>query len=347
VFGGGNRDAFVAKVNATGTALIYSTFIGGNGTDADWGYGIAVDASRNAYVIGYTPGPFPTTAGAYQTGHGGGRSDAYVVKLDPTGSTLIYSTLLGGSGDDFGASITVDERGFAYVTGTTTGHFPTTANALQSSYSGDLEDCFVAVLNATGSALVYSTYLGTSGDDYPFGIALDRGGNLYVSGEVGGGGLPTTPGAYQTAYGGGDYDAFVVKFLADAGLRNYQGLWWKFPASSEAGWGINFAHQGDIIFATWFTYDANGKPLWFIVLANKIGPGLYKGPVSTVTGPSFDSVPFDPTTVVETIVGDATITFLDGNNAGFTYNVFVGGIQTVQSKSITRQVFTAPGTVCH
>ena len=129
---------------------------------------------------------------------------------------------------------------------------------------------------------------------------------------------------------------------------NYQDLWWKMsaPPGSEAGWGINFTHQGDIIFATWFTYNASGKPWWLIVEAHKTAPGVYRGDVSTVTGPSFDSVPFDHATVVETVVGDATLTFFDGNHASFTYNVTIDGSQTLQVKEIMRQVFVEPGTVC-
>jgi hypothetical protein len=127
---------------------------------------------------------------------------------------------------------------------------------------------------------------------------------------------------------------------------NFQDLWWAAPAGVESGWGINFTHQGDIIFATWFTYDAAGKPLWFIVVANKTSPGVYQGEVSTVTGPPFDADPFDPALVVETVVGNAAITFLDGNHASFTYALFQDGQVIQQTKSITRQVFAAPGTVC-
>ena len=132
-----------------------------------------------------------------------------------------------------------------------------------------------------------------------------------------------------------------------AAATNFQDLWWADPRGSESGWGINFTHQRDTLFATWFTYDADGKPLWFIVLADKTAPGVYKGPVSTVAGPSFDAVPFDPVMVTETIVGDATLTFIDGNHASFTYTVTVGGKQTLQSKLITRQLFSPPaGTLC-
>jgi hypothetical protein len=120
---------------------------------------------------------------------------------------------------------------------------------------------------------------------------------------------------------------------------NYQDLWWN---ANESGWGINFTHQGDIIFATWFTYDAQGKPWWLIVLLDKTADGVYSGPVSTVTGPPFDSVPWSQSPVAESEVGTATVTFADGNAATFAYTV--NG--TSRSKAITRQVFTPPGTVC-
>jgi len=124
---------------------------------------------------------------------------------------------------------------------------------------------------------------------------------------------------------------------------NFQDLWWKSPAGAEAGWGINFTHQGDVIFATWFTYGFDGSPLWLIVTAQRTAGNVFSGPVATVTGPPFNAVPFDPAKVAETVVGAATFTFADGNNATFAYSV--NGI--VQTKPITRQVFVAPGTVCH
>ena len=124
-----------------------------------------------------------------------------------------------------------------------------------------------------------------------------------------------------------------------ARATNYQDLWWN-PA--ESGWGVNFTHQGDIIFATWFTYDASRKPWWLIAELHRTPAGTYAGKVSTVKGPAFDSVPFDGSKVVETFVGDATVTFADGNRATFAYTV--NG--TTQAKAVTRQVFVAPGTVC-
>jgi hypothetical protein len=123
---------------------------------------------------------------------------------------------------------------------------------------------------------------------------------------------------------------------------NFQDLWWASPAGSESGWGINFTHQGDIIFATWFTYGADGKPLWLIVEARRTAGNVFAGPVSTVTGPPFNAVPFAPAQVTETIVGAATFTFADGNKATFAYTV--GDV--AQTKPITRQVFAEPGTAC-
>ena len=127
---------------------------------------------------------------------------------------------------------------------------------------------------------------------------------------------------------------------------NYQDLWWKKPASSESGWGINLTHQGDTIFASWFTYDLDGTPLWLVVTAPKTAPGVFSGDLYRTSGPRFDA--FDGTKLVPTKVGTATFTFADGNNATFSYTVQVTGMAApvTQSKAITREIFTAPGTTC-
>src|SRR5204862_384833 len=217
----GAADAVVTKLNPTGSALVYSTYLGGSSSDA--GYGIAVDAAGNAYVTGGTGSTdFPTTIGAFQTTKGGGFRDAFVTKLNPTGSALVYSTYLGGSGDDYGEGIKLDTPGNAYVTGGTgSTDFPTTAGAIQTTFGGGGGfgcggDAFVTKLNPTGSALVYSTYLGGSGNDYGYGIAVDTLGNAYVTGVTFSTDFPTTPGAIQTTFGGGGGffrggDAFVTK----------------------------------------------------------------------------------------------------------------------------------------
>src|SRR5207302_298454 len=173
--------------------LSYSTYLGAGA--GEFGFGIAVDAAGNAYVTGFTASfDFPTTAGAFQpTGRGG----AFVTKLDPTGSALVYSTYLGGNTYDWGFGIAVDSGGNAYVAGMTfSANFPTTAGAFQPAASGG---AFVTKLNPSGSALVYSTYLGVGGGAN--GIAVDAAGSAYVTGAAGEN-FPTTAGAFQTAFGG-------------------------------------------------------------------------------------------------------------------------------------------------
>ncbi|HZP85814.1 MAG TPA: hypothetical protein VFB54_03275 [Burkholderiales bacterium] len=128
-----------------------------------------------------------------------------------------------------------------------------------------------------------------------------------------------------------------------ATATNYQGLWWAAPGGSESGWGINFTHQGDVIFATWFTYDLDGSPMWLVVAAPLVASRTYSGALYRTTGPAFSAVPFDPARVIGTLVGTATFTFSDGNNAAFAYTV--NGVS--QAKAITREIFVAPGTVCH
>jgi hypothetical protein len=123
---------------------------------------------------------------------------------------------------------------------------------------------------------------------------------------------------------------------------NYQDLWWAAPAGSESGWGINLTHQGDTIFATWFTYDASGAATWVSVTAPRNADGTYSGKIYRTSGPPFNAVPFDPTLVQTQEAGTASFTFTDGNDATFDYTL--DGV--TQEKRITRQIFQTPGTVC-
>jgi len=211
----GGTDAFVAKLNPEGSALIYSTYLGG--TNLDGGTSIALDAARNVYVTGGTSSTdFPTT-NAFQSSkaNGTGNPDAFVTKLDPTGSTLVYSTYLGGDLSDTGFGIAVTADGSAYVTGDTgSANFPTTAGAFQPVFGGKA-DAFVAKLDPTGAALVYSTYLGGSDSESGSAIAVDADGNAYVTGGTQSTGFPTTPNAFQPAFSGG-FDPFCICVAADA-----------------------------------------------------------------------------------------------------------------------------------
>ncbi len=127
-----------------------------------------------------------------------------------------------------------------------------------------------------------------------------------------------------------------------ANALNYQDLWYGSPAESEAGWGVNFTHQGDIIFVTWFTYDTTGAPMWLVSVAERTGPATYGGALLRTTGPAFSSVPFSPEAVTRSVVGTLAISFTNGNAGIFQYSV--DGV--AQSKAITRQVFRTPGTAC-
>ena len=215
----GASDAFVTKLNATGSGLLFSTYLGGSSTD--FGYGIAVDAAGSGYVTGATYSTnFPTTVGAAQTTHAGSYVDAFVTKLNATGSGLVFSTYLGGIGDDDCRGIAVDAAGSAYVTGWTfSTNFPTTAGAVQRTYAG-VVDAFVTKLDATGSGLVFSTYLGGSGQDFGLDIDVDATDSAYVTGYADSTNFPTTAGAVQTTNAGG-FDAFVSKLDATGSALVY------------------------------------------------------------------------------------------------------------------------------
>ncbi len=201
----GEYDAFVSKLNAAGSALVYSTYLGGNGKSI--GAGIAL-AAGDAYIAGSTTSTnFPTTAGAVQT-KAGGEEDAFVAELNASGSALVYSTYLGGKGNDQARAIAVDAGGEAFVTGTTTStNFPT-ANAQQSKNAGE-SDTFVTRLNTAGSGLLYSTYLGGAGEDAADAIAVDAASDAYVSGLTGSTNFPIKGGVQSQ--NGGEFDAFVTK----------------------------------------------------------------------------------------------------------------------------------------
>jgi hypothetical protein len=216
--GTGATNAFVAKLNwaaSTSTlSLVYSTYLGGSIFDD--ATGIAVGSSGSAYVTGWTQSTdFPTTRGAFQTTLGAaGITNAFVAKLNWSGSalSLVYSTYLGGSGGDGATGIAVDSSGNACVTGGAgSTDFPT-ANPLQASLAGD-ENAFAAELNPSGSALVYSTYLGGSGEDEGEAIAVDSSGNTYVAGSASSADFPTSPGAFQATLRGADafYNGLVAK----------------------------------------------------------------------------------------------------------------------------------------
>ncbi|MGA2630073.1 MAG: SBBP repeat-containing protein, partial [Terriglobia bacterium] len=214
----GRVDAFVAEVNSAGSALIFSTYLGGSGDDK--AYGIALDSSKNIYVTGMTQSTdFVPDSTSYHSLNNG-QGDVFVCKLGPAGAGVIYSALLGGSGVDQGNAIAVDSSGDAFVTGTTQSSDFSTANPLQvilgisgggSCGAGTCSDAFVTELNPNGSSLIYSTYLGGANAEFGQGIALDTSGLAYVTGSTSSANFPVIVGAYQGALAGVAGNAFIAK----------------------------------------------------------------------------------------------------------------------------------------
>jgi hypothetical protein len=209
----GDYDAFVTKLSASGNTAVYSTYLGGGGDDA--GRGIAVDSSCCAYVGGYTLSADFPTSNPYQ-GANAGDYDVFVTKLSASGSTIAYSTYLGGGGTDYGRGIAIDGSGCAYVTGATySADFPT-SNPYQGDAGGT--DAFVTKLSASGNTTVYSTYLGGGAIDWGRGIAVDGSGCAYAAGYTDSADFPTN-NPYQGNQGG--RDAFVTKFSASGNTTVY------------------------------------------------------------------------------------------------------------------------------
>ncbi len=210
-----NRDCFVLKLNQTGKKLIYSTYLGGD--SSDYGYGIDIDPSGNAYVTGYTSSDdFPTSINAFSRTIQGNQFEIFVSKLNNLGSDIIYSTFVGGTGTDIAYSIKVDSEDNAYVAGwTRSSNFPITDGVYDDSYGGGtMGDCIVFKLNETGSKLIFSTYIGNSSDDNIYDLALDSIGNVYITGDTRSSNFPVTPDAYQSSRQS-SRDGFISKLSGD------------------------------------------------------------------------------------------------------------------------------------
>lgn len=314
----GTQNAFVAKISAFTGAKIYCTYLGGNATDS--GNGIAVDGSFSAYVTGSTtsnnfphPGGFQTTLQ--------GAQDAFVTKVNSAGTGLGYSTYLGGTGTDTGFAIALDSSNNAYVTGSTTStNFPGAGGGYQSSLSGSM-DAFVTKINSTGSATLFSTYLGGSGKEEGRGIAVDAQNAVYVIGNTDSNNFPSSSGL-QTFSGGPshgnavDGDAFVTKFSPAGTTVVYS----TYLGGSDSDQGLAIAvDAGGAAYITGATFSANfptANPLYlnnggFDPFVAKLAPG-------TPTITSFNP----PNNTAGT--GSFTLT-VNGTNFNTTSTIFFNG----------------------
>jgi len=270
------EDVFVTKFNASGNALVYSTYI--SGSKQDWGKGIAVDTSGNAYVTGFTKSTnFPTTPNpidgdlGYTSAYD---ADAFVLKLNSTGSTLLYSTYLGGSKYDQGDAIALGSDNSVYITGyTNSTNFPP-VNAYDSVYGGDWYDAFVTKINAAGDAIVYSTYLGGGKLDMGHGIAVNSSGNAYIVGRTESTNFPPK-NAYQSTHQGytpddGD-DAFVTKLSSSGSTLEYST--YLGGSNDDYGYSIDVDSSGNA-YVTGRTSSTN-FPTSNHYQGNKSGPDAF------------------------------------------------------------------------
>lgn len=319
---------FVTKLNASGSALVYSTYLGGRG--ADRCYAVATDPAGNAYVTGLTNSPnFPVSEGAPQTTFRGGAetltlagtlltlpsSDTFAAKLNATGTALLYATYLGGTANDIGVAIAVDAQGSAYVGGITNSfNFPVTPGAAQTVFGGNqgrtdfqFGDGFVYKLNPAGTAVVYSTYLGGRQTEFLFGLALDGQGSAYVTGTTTSTDFPVTARALQTAYkgAGGELgvaagDAFVTKLAADG--RSWVYSTFLGGARDDRGMAIAVEASG----AVW-------------VAGNTLSTDF------PVTNDAFQRTLAGQPANDQVIIGDAFVTQIDAAGAAIVTSSYLGG----------------------
>jgi Beta-propeller repeat len=233
-----DNDAFIVKLSPDGSDLLFGSFMGGR--DIDGGFGIAAGPAGAIYLSGWTQSDnFPVTPGAYDTDLAG--DDAFVAKIDPAaGSSLAYSTFLGGTLEDLSLDMTVDESGRVYAVGYTySADFPTTPGAYDTVYAG-AGDVFVTKFAPDGSDLVFSTFLGGSNLERGWGIALDGGTNVYLTGYTGSRDFPVTPNAFDSVYGSGE--AFVTKLLASGAALDYSSF--LGGGGGDAGSGLAVDSRG-------------------------------------------------------------------------------------------------------
>lgn len=330
------RTAFVTKLNASGTALVYSTYLGGTGPNGEEGRGIAVDSSGHAYVAGSTMSPdFPVTPNAFQTVFHGG--SGFVSKLSVAGDGLLYSTFLGLNVLDGAEAIAVDASENAYVTGHTQSQdFPVTPGAYQTAASGFWVSKLNTIASGAGS-LVYSTYIG-KGFGMSRGIAVDSSGNAYITGNANTAGF-STPGAFQTSYhAGSGNDAFVTKLNAAGSALVYST--YLGGTSDDVAYGIAVDPLGNALVAgstisTDFpatpgafqtTFQA-GRSHCFVTKVNPNGDGLIYSTFLTGSGDTIEQC----NAIATDFAGNA---YVAGSTTSITFPVTADGFRSSAPSSL-------------
>ncbi len=293
-FGGGVRDSFATKINAAGSAIVYSTYLGGSDDDLAWG--IAVDSSGNAYVAGDTgSSTFPGVTGSSiePTNNGG----AFVTKINAAGTATVYSTFFGGTAGASLASIAVDSSGNAYVGGYTgSSGFPgISGSSLQSTFAGGGGDGIISKINATGTAIVWSTYLGDTGFDEIAGIKIDGAGDIYVAGNTDSTSFPGVTGSSIQSSNAGDHDAFVTKINGAGTAIVYS----TFVGGNDL----------DVVSYGAFAIDSSGNAY--------VGGGTLSTTFAGITGSSIQ-----PSNAGSS---DAFITRINAAGTAFDFSTFLGG----------------------
>jgi|GEM_PF-489960 len=337
-YNGGSRDAFVAKVAASGAALEFCGYIGG--TDLEYGYGVTVGASNNAYVVGITKSTqttFPAVVGPDLTYNGG--LDAFIAKVNTTGTALEYCGYIGGEDAEYSHDVALDSAGNAYIGGytqTTGATFPAVVGP-GLNYHGGLYDAFVAKINSVGTALLYCGYLGGAEDDRIFDITVDASGHAYVTGETTSPetSFPVESGPDLTYNGNGD--VFVAKVNATGSALIFCGYIGGAEGDYSRGIALDGADNTYIAGFTWsyettfpvlvgpdLTCAAGGShPDAFVVKLMATGGG--EPPVVTITSPADGAVVGSMNVVLEAEVASSLATTVTSNPAGISTSLPAGG----------------------
>ncbi len=340
----GSLDAVLFKLNAAGDALLFSTFIGG--TNDDIPFSLCMGPDGNFVFSGQSKGSFPVTTGAYQTSQGnasGGTYDIFVGKMNSTGTNLIWATYLGGSGEDKGGSVITDELGFVYVNGMVNNGYPVTAGAYDGTYNGGTYDVGISKLSPDGTTLVYSTFLGSTGEDMPRkGFVVNSSHEVTLTGLCATG-FPTTPGVYDQTYNGGTADMFLTRlnsngnglvfstFLGTTGYEEGKDLFVRpdgsivltgfsgtgFPTTSCA---YDKTYNGGAYDATLTLFSSNAGSILYSTYIG--GSGDDKGQAVIIDGDSLILFGETSSSNFPTTAGAFNVTYNGGSYDAFALKIF-------------------------